>query len=45
MRDLYHINDTLTALAHELGADASDETLDDLTHYVADTLLGRREEI
>lgn len=43
MKDLYRINDVLTALAYELGEDVSDETLDDLTHYVADVLLGRRE--
>lgn len=33
---LYRVNDVLTALASELGVRVTDETLNDLTHEVAD---------
>ena len=40
--DLYRVNDILTALAQEAGVDTDaegvDETLNELTHIVADAL-------
>ena len=40
MNDLYLINDTLTALANMLGKSLDDDTLNDLTLYVADIVRG-----
>lgn len=34
----YRINDVLTALADEMGVEIDDDTLNELTHHVADVL-------
>lgn len=36
--DRYRVNDVLTALAAEMGVELDDDTLNDLTHHVADAL-------
>lgn len=38
MDSLYHINDVLTDLINEHGADVDDDTLNELTHHVANVL-------
>jgi hypothetical protein len=36
--NMYRINDVLTSLANEAGVTLDDDTLNDLTHHVADVL-------
>lgn len=43
--DRYQVNDTLSALAASLGIFLDDDTLNDLTHHVADVLDAARDDV